>query len=190
VRLVHTVRSCVCMCVCACVCVCVCMCVSSRDFVCAYFSLSLTLPLSPSLLLSLFLTHSLTLFLCVCPQATLRPSSGGATEIVRTRTYDLFITYDNYYRTPRLWLCGYDEAGKPLSQTAVYEDISQDHAKKTVTMEPHPHLSLSMASIHPCKVTAQTHTRAHAHKCTCRSCVCVCLSVCLCLDGCAPFRWH
>lgn len=30
-------------------------------------------------------------------------------EIVRTRTYDLHITYDKYYQTPRLWLFGYDE---------------------------------------------------------------------------------
>jgi hypothetical protein len=30
-------------------------------------------------------------------------------EIVHTRTYDLHITYDKYYQTPRLWLFGYDE---------------------------------------------------------------------------------
>lgn len=30
-------------------------------------------------------------------------------EIIRTRTYDLYITYDKYYQTPRLWLFGYDE---------------------------------------------------------------------------------
>ena len=30
-------------------------------------------------------------------------------EIVKTRTYDLHITYDKYYQTPRLWLTGYDE---------------------------------------------------------------------------------
>lgn len=29
--------------------------------------------------------------------------------VLATRTYDLSITYDNYYRTPRLWLTGYDE---------------------------------------------------------------------------------
>lgn len=38
--------------------------------------------------------------------ATAPPSGGG---IMQTRTYDLNITYDNYYRTPRLWLFGYDE---------------------------------------------------------------------------------
>lgn len=30
-------------------------------------------------------------------------------RIILTRTYDLHVTYDNYYRTPRLWLLGYSE---------------------------------------------------------------------------------
>jgi hypothetical protein len=30
-------------------------------------------------------------------------------EIIQTRTYDLLITYDKFYQTPRLWLFGYDE---------------------------------------------------------------------------------
>ena len=34
----------------------------------------------------------------------------------------------------------------------MYEDFSQDHAKKTVTMEAHPNLpGPPMASVHPCK---------------------------------------
>lgn len=37
-------------------------------------------------------------------------ASGGDTgEIIQTRTYDLHITYDKYYQTPRLWIFGYDE---------------------------------------------------------------------------------
>lgn len=60
--------------------------------------------------------------------------------ILATRTYDLNITYDKYYQTPRLWLSGYDEKQKPLTINEMYEDISQDHAKKTVTMEYHPHI--------------------------------------------------
>lgn len=65
----------------------------------------------------------------------------------------LNITYDKYYQTPRLWLTGYDEHHKPLSVEKMYEDISQDHAKKTVTMEQHPHLPGTgpMPSIHPCR---------------------------------------
>ena len=71
---------------------------------------------------------------------------------IPTRTYDLNIAYDNYYRTPRLWLSGYDENNKPLTVDQMYEDISEDHAKKTVTFENHPHIPhTQMASIHPCK---------------------------------------
>lgn len=72
-------------------------------------------------------------------------------RIIHTRTYDLTITYDKYYQTPRLWLFGYDETGVPLQPIQIYQDISQDHARKTVTIEPHPFLPLSTASIHPCK---------------------------------------
>lgn len=35
-------------------------------------------------------------------------TSGG---ILQTRTYDMYITYDKYYQTPRLWLFGYNEVG-------------------------------------------------------------------------------
>ncbi|XP_012262843.1 ubiquitin-like-conjugating enzyme ATG3 [Athalia rosae] len=78
--------------------------------------------------------------------------SGTDGDIIRTRTYDLHITYDKYYQTPRLWLCGYDENRKPLTVEEMYEDVSQDHAKKTVTMETHSHLpGPPMASVHPCR---------------------------------------
>lgn len=71
---------------------------------------------------------------------------------IPTRTYDLNITYDNYYRTPRLWLSGYDENNKPLTIEQMYDDISEEHAKKTVTFEAHPHIpGTPMASIHPCR---------------------------------------
>jgi len=48
-------------------------------------------------------------------------------------------------------LFGYDEHRQPLSTTQIMEDISHDHANKTVTVESHPHLGVSHASIHPCK---------------------------------------
>ncbi|GFW47344.1 ubiquitin-like-conjugating enzyme ATG3 [Trichonephila clavipes] len=77
---------------------------------------------------------------------------GAEGGIVATRTYDLNITYDKYYQTPRLWLFGYDENRKPLTIEEMYDDISQDHAKKTVTMESHPHLpGPPRASVHPCR---------------------------------------
>lgn len=84
-----------------------------------------------------------------------KASADGGTDgdsVVHTRTYDLHITYDKYYQTPRLWVVGYDENRKPLTVNEMYEDVSQDHAKKTVTMESHPHLpGPNMASVHPCK---------------------------------------
>nr|ACO12966.1 Autophagy-related protein 3 [Lepeophtheirus salmonis] len=77
-------------------------------------------------------------------------SDGG--EIVSTRTYDLNITYDKFYQTPRLWLYGYDESRKALTVDEMYEDFSEDHANKTITMESHPHLpGLPQASVHPCQ---------------------------------------
>lgn len=72
-------------------------------------------------------------------------------NIVRTRTYDVSITYDKFYRTPRVWLFGYNEHRQPLTTAQIMEDISADHAGKTVTVEPHPYLGVAHASIHPCK---------------------------------------
>lgn len=71
--------------------------------------------------------------------------------LVRTRTYDLSITYDKYYRTPRVFLFGYNKHGQPLTMEQIMEDISGDHVGKTVTVEKHPHLGTSHASIHPCR---------------------------------------
>lgn len=46
-----------------------------------------------------------------------------------------------YSQTPRVWLFGYDENGSPLKPESIFDDIMQDYAKKTVTIDPHPHLS-------------------------------------------------
>ena len=44
-------------------------------------------------------------------------------NIVHTRTYDISITYDKYYQTPRVFLFGYDERRRPLRPEEVMEDI-------------------------------------------------------------------
>lgn len=75
-------------------------------------------------------------------------------NILRTRTYDVSITYDKYYQTPRVWLTGYDESRMLLQPDLVLEDVSQDHARKTVTIEDHPHLLGKHASVHPCRHAA------------------------------------
>ncbi|BBG97273.1 hypothetical protein Prudu_006339 [Prunus dulcis] len=38
-----------------------------------------------------------------------------------------------------------------LQAELVLEDVSQDHARKTVTIEDHPHLPGKHASVHPCR---------------------------------------
>ncbi|KAJ7077275.1 putative E2-like enzyme [Mycena belliarum] len=90
-------------------------------------------------------------------------------NLLQVRTYDVMITYDKYYQTPRIWLIGYDEVGlpslpdytslnappqnrTPLTPPQIFQDISADHALKTVTIEAFPHsASLQAASVHPCK---------------------------------------
>mmetsp|Transcript_14183 Transcript_14183/g.20962 ORF Transcript_14183/g.20962 Transcript_14183/m.20962 type:complete len:326 (-) Transcript_14183:111-1088(-) len=72
-------------------------------------------------------------------------------SIIKTRIYDVSITYDKYYQVPRIWLVGYNEDGMPLNPDEVFEDIMQDYAKKTVTIEAHPHNGERAASIHPCR---------------------------------------
>jgi ubiquitin-like-conjugating enzyme ATG3 len=62
-------------------------------------------------------------------------------NILRTRTYDVSISYDKYYQTPRIWLTGYDEHRAPLTPSQSLEDVSHEHARKTVTIDgarPHP----------------------------------------------------
>ena len=74
----------------------------------------------------------ITALAIVSSQATLKketqPKAAAKSDeigILATRTYDLNITYDNYYRTPRLWLFGYSEKQHPLAEKEMYEDISQ-----------------------------------------------------------------
>jgi ubiquitin-like-conjugating enzyme ATG3 len=59
--------------------------------------------------------------------------------IKSVRRYDLSISYDFYYQTPRLWLFGYSEDGQVLSKEEIFEDVMADYANKTVTFENHPH---------------------------------------------------
>lgn len=88
--------------------------------------------------------------------------NGGGNDdddhIVKVRTYDLSITYDNYYRTPRIWMTGKSAAGDPLSALETMQDVMTDYANKTVTMEAHPHLAGPHASIHPCQHAAVMKT--------------------------------
>ena len=70
------------------------------------------------------------------------------------RTYTLYITYTPYYRTPRLYLLGYDAAtNQPLTPLSMMDDIIGDYKDKTVTLEDFYFTNppIKTASIHPCK---------------------------------------
>ncbi len=75
---------------------------------------------------------------------------GPVTEI---RRYEVSIVYDNYYRTPRVYLKGYGSSGVGLGPEEMMADIVQDYAGKTATIETHPHLPSDgiYVSIHPCR---------------------------------------
>ncbi|KIJ91018.1 hypothetical protein K443DRAFT_135572 [Laccaria amethystina LaAM-08-1] len=95
------------------------------------------------------------------PKVSVKPAAGvvdastvevAKGNLLQVRTYDVMITYDKYYQTPRVWLIGYDENRTPLTPSQIFQDISADHAQKTVTIEPFIHsASLQAASVHPCK---------------------------------------
>ena len=84
----------------------------------------------------------------------LPPTSVSNNNILKVRSYDVSITYDKYYQTPRVWLSGYadDGSNRPLTGQEMMEDVISDYANRTVTIEYHPHLSgMQHASIHPCQ---------------------------------------
>lgn len=90
--------------------------------------------------------------LVVNDPAAFRPPPASASRVLLTRTFDVSITYDKYYQTPRVWVTGYAEDGSSLPPKKVLLDVSIEHAGFTVTTDtPHPLLGLPMASIHPCR---------------------------------------
>uniref|UniRef100_A0A7S1XN90 Autophagy-related protein 3 n=1 Tax=Phaeomonas parva TaxID=124430 RepID=A0A7S1XN90_9STRA len=84
--------------------------------------------------------------------AVAEASAGDAT--IRTRRYDVSISYDNYWRSPRIWLFGFNESGVPLQTEETFEDIISDYRERTVTIDPHPHTGVPHASVHPCQHAA------------------------------------
>ncbi|OEU09077.1 Autophagy_C-domain-containing protein [Fragilariopsis cylindrus CCMP1102] len=84
---------------------------------------------------------------------TTTTNAAASNNIIKTRTYDLSITYDKYYQVPRVWMVGRSETNQPLTSKQMMEDVISDYAYKTVTIEIHPHITSSCphASIHPCQ---------------------------------------
>jgi ubiquitin-like-conjugating enzyme ATG3 len=65
--------------------------------------------------------------------------------------YNVSITYDQYYRTPRIWFEGIDAYGDMLSQKDIYSDFMIEYIKVSLTLETHPILNMNCISVHPCK---------------------------------------
>tara|TARA_Y100000589_G_C26942253_1_gene542900 strand:- start:7 stop:777 length:771 start_codon:yes stop_codon:yes gene_type:complete len=67
------------------------------------------------------------------------------------RFYDIYIVYDMYFNTPRVYLFGTNNNGDPLTYTRMLDDVQQEYVSNTLTLEKHPHIDLSCLSLHPCK---------------------------------------
>ncbi len=68
------------------------------------------------------------------------------------RFYIMYIIYDEYYYTPRMFFSATDIEGKPIDNESIKEDIQKEYLDKTLTIEPFPFFeNVSMATVHPCK---------------------------------------
>jgi len=95
--------------------------------------------------------------------------------LVASRSYDISITYDKYYQTPRAWLLGYDEVSLIIStiyfihsfirfQLPIYRKdnpyqplLSSKTSSKTTPIAPSPsRLTLTQGSLKPPSTPANT----------------------------------
>lgn len=67
------------------------------------------------------------------------------------RVYEVHITYDRHYLTPRLWLTGVDSKNRPLTKEEIMQEVMPEYREKTVTYDQQPQTGEFMANIHPCK---------------------------------------
>ena len=79
-----------------------------------------------------------------------RGRTGCTREAKDERFYTLCITYDKFYRTPRVFFYGNDRNGGSLSSEAMFEDVFRDYSG-VVSLEPFPHTGKMMMRIHPCQ---------------------------------------
>lgn len=79
------------------------------------------------------------------------------------RYYDISVTYDKFFQTPRIWLFGYNEEGYSLSTEEMVEDIINEYAAKTITVDPHPFTGALCVSIHPCNHSSLLKKMAKSH---------------------------
>ena len=70
---------------------------------------------------------------------------------LQKKIYDITITYDQYYRTPRIWFHCYNFHGQPISNELILQDFSIEHTGVSIKIETHPFYKLESVSIHPCR---------------------------------------
>ncbi|GIX65522.1 autophagy-related protein 3 [Babesia caballi] len=80
------------------------------------------------------------------------------------RLYDISITYDRYYETPRIWLVGFNAFGLALPQDEMLQDVPPAYAGKTVTIARHPYTGKLNMTVHPCYQMEAIHRQHHSEE--------------------------
>ena len=71
------------------------------------------------------------------------------------RYYKMYIIYDEYYHTPRMFFSATKKDGTPVSNEDIRLDIQREYLDKTLTMEKFPFLeNIVMPTVHPCRHAA------------------------------------
>lgn len=71
----------------------------------------------------------------------------------------MYIIYDEYYHTPRMFFSATTEQGQPVSNDDIRMDIQREYLDKTLTMEQFPFLeNVTMPTVHPCRHAAVLKT--------------------------------
>jgi ubiquitin-like-conjugating enzyme ATG3 len=79
------------------------------------------------------------------------PAAGGANALLRF--YNIVVSYDQFYCSPRMYLFGYKCGAQnvPLTKEEMMEDVYSANREKTATIDPHPFVKAPCISIHPCR---------------------------------------
>lgn len=71
----------------------------------------------------------------------------------------MYIIYDEYYHTPRMFFSATQEDGAPVSNDDIRLDIQREYLDKTLTIESFPYLeNVMMPTVHPCRHAAVLKT--------------------------------
>lgn len=84
-------------------------------------------------------------------------------NIENYRYYKMYIVYDEYYHTPRMYFSATKHDGTPVSNDDIRQDIQREYLDKTLTMEKFPFIeNLVMPTVHPCRHAAVLKTMSQS----------------------------